>query len=114
MPYKDKAAAAERNKAYRAANKAAIAEYMKAWQAANKEAIAEYKKAWQAANKEAIAERKKAHVAELQDGYLARLIGIPVADCPPELIELKREQMAVSRMTKQLENIIKEKSNGTE
>ena len=109
----NKEAIAARDKAYRQANKEAIAAREKAYRQANKEAIAAREKAWKQANKEAIAARDKDRVNKLVDRYVAAALCMSAKDCPPDLIELKREQIRISRLTKQLTKLIKEKTNGT-
>jgi hypothetical protein len=43
----------------------------------------------------------------LPDAQVANRLRMPVAECPPELIELKRQQLAIHRITKQLKKEIK-------
>lgn len=50
----------------------------------------------------------------LPDALVAKHLHMRVADCTPELIELKREQILTRRITKQLTTLIKEQNHGTE
>lgn len=83
-------------------------EQKKAWQAANAEKIAERRKAYYAANPRRQAERMKAYYAayveKMADAYVASILGVPIAECPPELLELKREQLVLHRITKKLKS----------
>ena len=42
----------------------------------------------------------------LTDAYVANILKVPVKNIPPELIQLKREQLRIYRLTKQLKNEI--------
>lgn len=50
----------------------------------------------------------KADLAECSDRYVASSLKIPLADCPSELIALKREQLQLHRLAKQLNQVIKD------
>lgn len=83
-----------------------IAEYGRAYRAANAEKVAAFMAAYRARPdvKAALRERKRKDVAELVDNYVKRVIfpdGIP-EDIPPELIAIKREQLAIKRMAREL------------
>lgn len=65
---------------------------------------------WCADNPEARVRATRLRAENLTDGYVADVMRIKVKDCPPELIELKRYQLEMHRMTKQL---AKEIQNGT-
>lgn len=57
--------------------------------------------------KEQIAINNKKHSECLSNSYISSRLKIKVNDCPPELIELKREQLRIHRLTKQLKQEIK-------
>ena len=83
-----------------------IAEYGRAYRAANAEKVAADLAAYRARPdvKAALREHKRKDIAELGDNYVKRVIfpdGIP-EDIPPELIALKREQLAIKRMAREL------------
>lgn len=83
-----------------------IAEYGREYRAANAEKVAAFLAAYRARPdvKAANRERKRKDVSELGDNYVKRVIfpdGIP-QDIPPELIALKREQLAIKRMAREL------------
>ena len=111
---KEKAAA--HRKAWREANKETLAASHKAWATANKERVSSNLKAWRAANKEKTAGYSRAaqarYMGELHDLYVKRLL--KVKSPTPELIELKREQLKMYRLTKQLQQLLKEKTDGSE
>ncbi len=114
---------AARNKAYRDANKEKEAARNKA---KNPIKVAAYKKKWREMNKEKEAARSKerwrkdpekckahgaATRAKMTNGVISARLGLKVAECPDEIIELKREQLLMYRMTKQLNQSIKEQEN---
>jgi hypothetical protein len=61
---------------------------------------------WQNRNRARLLAAKKLdtkrRVDELSDGYVAARIGLRALDAPPELIALKREQLAIKRMAREL------------
>lgn len=74
----------------------------------------ERRRKWILENREKVNKGSKRQRANITDGYAAAKLGLPLSECPPELIELKREQLLVHRMTKQLTNLLKEQVHGTE
>ena len=46
--------------------------------------------------------------------YISKNLGIPASDCPSYLIDIKREHLNLYRITKQLINLLKEKSHGSQ
>ena len=58
-------------------------------------------------NIEKIAEQHAKYRRELAPGYVASLLQIPHADLTPELLELKREQLRIHRLTNQLKKELK-------
>jgi hypothetical protein len=123
-----------RYKAYREANKEALKTYIKAYREANKEALKTCNKAYREANKEAIktydkvrreenTEKanisgklwRKAHpercrkygkikVIKLTDAYIRLRLGMTKEQATPELIELKRTQLQLIRLTREFKN----------
>lgn len=67
--------------------------------------------------KEKRQERDKRKTSYLTDSVVKRLLaagtGVKWAEIPQNLIAMKREQIFNQRLTKQLTNLIKEKSNGS-
>ena len=56
--------------------------------------------AYNKANKEKTNDRQRYYISCLTDRYIAHRLGIHTADCPPELIELKRAQLRLIRAIK--------------
>ena len=77
--------------------------------AKNPEKANAYTACWRAKNPEKVKAFYTRRTKELPNSYVANALGIPTRDAPPELIELKREQLFTRRLTKQLINAIKEK-----
>ncbi len=117
---RNKEAVAKRDRARKAGltdrkrNKEQEATRWQTYYGSNRETLlardAEYRKA----NGQAIAAKQADRIKRLTPGYIASLIGVSLGDAPPELIELKREQVAIHRLTKQLTTTLKEHANGTE
>ena len=94
----------EYDKAYRKANADRMSERNKAYYKANAEKIAERCKAYRKANADKKSEWSKLYSENLTGGYVANLIRLPIADIPPEFIELKRTQLKINRLIKQKQN----------
>ncbi len=93
-----------------AGNKEALRAYYKNWKEGNRERVNENSKRFRRLHQdkcraEAVARSARAR-EQLSDAYLAARLKLPIADCTPELIELKRQQLTVSRLTKQLKQEI--------
>ena len=86
-----------------------LLEQNRKWRAANlNKARAACRKSYQK-NPEKARKRRRGEIEGLADCYVAETLRLPLADCTPELIEMKREQLMLKRLTKQLETVIKEK-----
>ncbi len=104
------------NKAYRKANPEKILAYSKAYYKVNKEKLNDYSKEWAVNNpeKRKVSVNKNAlkNKKELSDNYVKRLFiqrtSLTASDIPPELIEIKRQQLILKRLLKQQ----KELTNG--
>lgn len=85
------------------------------WQRQNPERYRQRLKAWQEANRDKVMEAKrkdtKYRVDHLSDGYVAGCLGAPCSRLPKDLIELKREQLSLLRLSRQLKQEL-EKRNG--
>lgn len=92
----------ERLLKWRAENPEAVIEQRRNFYVKNREQEREQTRKWYAENKEKGLERARKDVKALSPAYVARCLHIPVAECPPELIEMKREQLMLVRLTKQL------------
>ena len=65
-------------------------------------------KEWRSANYGKAISTTRNGREKLIDGYVAYVLRLPLVDCSPELIALKREQLQIYRITKQLNQAIKE------
>ena len=101
-----------KNKAWAEANPDKVRAKTKAWREANPEKVRARVKAWAEANPDKVRAKNKAGRDELRDSYVKHKLGVSTA--PSELIELKREQLKMHRLTKQFNQLLKEKNNGTE
>jgi phage gp36-like protein len=76
------------------------------WQRANPDRYKKRLGEWVAKNREHVREAKKQStkkgVDELIDGYVAGCIGLPLSQIPRNVLEMKREQLSLQRLTKQL------------
>ena len=101
----------EKVKARKAKYRAENAEKEKAYRAKHRVENAEKAKAYVAKYRVENAEKVKAYVAkqtaELSPSYVANLLRIPVAEIPPELLDLKREQLQLYRLTNKLRKEIR-------
>jgi len=68
----------------------------------NKEKRNEYRKEWRKNNKDNSSVRQKEQRKKLPDYYIKAKLG--VKNPPPELIEMKREQLTIHRLIKEMEN----------
>lgn len=102
-------------KAYREANLEKVAARMKAYREANSEKVAAQRKAYREANREKLAAHQKARYEanreNMSDSYLTTLFNVPRRLIPADLLELKRQQILLERITAQLNQTVKEKTN---
>jgi hypothetical protein len=121
-----KACSTARSKAWAAENRSAIRVHKAKWAAANPEYVAAKSARWAAANPERVAaisagsrERNRVETrvraarktAEMSNFYIANLLRLPVSQCPPDLISLKREQLRFYRLARQLAAALNEVPN---
>lgn len=78
-----------------------------AWYLKNKEREAAKKKEWAKNNKEKRREQDRAAAERMNSRYTAKALRMRAAEITPELIALKREQLTIHRLARQL----KEKAN---
>lgn len=74
----------------------------------NKGVCLDRARVWREANREWI---RQYHRGRLYDSTLKKIMGLKEA--PPELIELKRQQVFMRRATRELNKALKEKENGS-
>lgn len=96
----NKEAQSSRNRRYHAANKEKINERQRAYHKENAERLLARNRRWRLTNSEQVRQRFRAYTETLSPGYLARLLKLPLADCPPELLELKRLHVTLKREIK--------------
>lgn len=95
------------NKAYYENNQEEINEKNKTYYKKNKEEINEYKKAYRDKNKEKASEYRRERFLKLPDSYIRQLLnnqGIDKSLITPEIMELKRATIKVTRIIKQKES----------
>lgn len=82
-----------------------ILEKTKKWQAANPEKVRLIGAKSYAKNLYKHRQKYAKYVENLAACYVASIIGIPVSQVPPEILELKREAIAMKRISKQIKQI---------
>jgi hypothetical protein len=97
-----------KRKALRDANKEKVNAKQKARRDANKEKVKAYQRAWRDANKEKVKAYQRARSDSLNNKYVSYVIGMKVHEVPPELINLKREQLELKRLVRKLDQSIHE------
>lgn len=107
---------AEKHRRYREANLAKVRETQrlstaKAF-ASNPEKFRAACRAWHKNNPENAAKRSRKKVDGLSDGYVASAMRVKVSDATTELLALKREQLAIKRMTRELKKAITNQPKG--
>ena len=80
---------------------------IKKWQEDNKDKVREYNRVSDARNPERIQRKRRHHTDTLTDSYVSAAVGLKVKDCPPGLIELKREQLTIKRLSRQIKQTTK-------
>lgn len=98
-----------KRKAYTEANREKELANRKAYREANREKVLAGKMAYREANLEKVRFQATVRSEDLRDDYVAKTMSMKVKDCPPDLLELKREQLRMHRLTKQLNNALREK-----
>ena len=93
--------------AYRKANHEKVLARNAAYRKANPKKVAASQAAYRKAIPEKISADNKLYASEMRPSYIAGVIGIKVAQLPPELLALKREQLATHRLPKQITQAIK-------
>lgn len=104
---KNKEKTAERHKKYRARNKGKLQYLRKKYYSANKEKAAEYAKKYYSENKNKFTGYRKKAQSELRGSYLRQIIiksnpTLKQAQIPQSLINLKREEIKIKRLIKEM------------
>ena len=63
---------------------------------------------WKESNRESVSAINKRAVDRLTDYYVASKMGLKTKNAPPDMINLKREQLLLKRANKELKNAVKE------
>ena len=103
----------EKNQQRHQANSADRKAMGKAWRKDHPEKVAEYRRkhadeakamgmAWRKDHPEKVAEYRRKHVDEVSQSYVANLLEIPTAKVTPELLQMKRDEIALRRMARTL------------
>lgn len=77
------------------------------WRSRNKEKVSEYNKTSDSRSTERIKAKQRKQVDSLTDSYVSHKIGMKVSECPAHLIEMKRESMAIKRLSRQIKQTTK-------
>jgi hypothetical protein len=97
---------AEKKKAavrdWRTKNPEKVAEQTRQWQKANPDKCREADMRYATSNPEKVREKARRIRASMTDAYIAGQLQLSVKRAPPELIALKREQLAIKRMAREL------------
>lgn len=99
-------------KLWRAAHRGRLREVHAVWRAANREHVKKTSAAWRRANPELLREVYRRYMDKIPAAYVETLLGMKGASS--ELIEMKREQLKIKRLTNQLTITIKEKQDGNQ
>ena len=94
---------AAQHKEYHKSHKSERAAYCEA----HKSKIAARQKKYNEAHKSEIAARHKGYCESISDGYVAQLLRLPTELIPPEMIEMKRNRMKLTRELVILKKAIK-------
>lgn len=90
--------------------------YRKKWCEENPEKRKLAQKNWQQKNRERHNEASRKTQAALSlglsDVYVAKTLGMSIAECPPHLISAKRDQLQIHRLTQQLTEALNEATKG--
>lgn len=95
----------ERKAKWRLENNETVHLQNKTWYANNKNADRLRTSKWYEKNCEKAREKSRDRVSEISNSYVAGMLKIPVANTPPGLIELKRQAIAMQRISKQIKQI---------
>ena len=100
-------------KEYYLKNKEKEIEYREKYYKIKENNIKEYSKKYRKINKENLKQKQKQchkkYSEDLTDGYISVTLNLKKSECPPELIELKRQQLTILRLTKEIKNECKNK-----
>ncbi len=89
---------------YRKANREARKAYGREYRKANREARKAHDRAYRKANPEKVKAAAKACFNDLKDSYVVNALKLTKATATPELIELKRTQLQLIRLTREIKN----------
>lgn len=79
------------------------------WRTENPERAANQVKKWRVENPEKLIAIRAKRVAELHDTYVAERCGTKASQAPPEILAIKREAIAMYRISKQIKQFINPK-----
>ncbi len=94
--------------AYRERNPEKVRAWNAAYRAENRNTLRARNAAYRAENLEKFIEKSRANVANLTDSYVAHTLSLKVPQVPPDLLELKREQLRHKRALKELKEFLTE------
>ena len=86
--------------------------YYKEYYQANKGKMTNYAKEYRVKNIEKCKEYMLSSRSKMSVFYVAALLHLRISECSLDLIEMKRQQLIVSRQIKSLNKLLKETENG--
>lgn len=81
-----------------------------AWRKKNHQKTKESQSKWKKANPHKVRDMKRKHIKNISPSYISVLLGIPVKDISPILIQSKRNQIKAIRALKQIKELTNEKN----
>jgi len=87
--------------AWRAKSKEKIQSYSREWARKNSAAVSEHRRKWRDKNRTKISELNRKSTENISDGYVASLLGLPVALIPKDLIDTQRVFLYIKRHIKE-------------
>jgi len=106
-----------KNRRWKSRNRTAVAESRREWYERNREHCLAYASEYDAAHPEranAVAAKRRRQSADLSDAYVRRVLsnaGLPPQQLPASLVNLKREQLLLLRLARELKREL-EKHHG--
>ena len=108
----------ERKKIHRNVNRERDSRAQAARRASNKEKVSEYMRRYRSANKEKLLDASRSARSALTDTYISNFLvfatGVPRAHITDQLINLKRDQLTMRRLARQLRKASNESSKDTD
>jgi len=98
----------ERTRKQREENPEKVKATIRKWREKNPEKVKAAARKWREENPENAKATARKHIEILSDCYVSKRIGALIKDLSPEIIELKREQLSMFRLNKELNATIQQ------